>query len=192
MKNFTDELVNLILENERTRIDKIMGEVTENISKDFELVVLRFLDLYYEDYDPRHYVRIHGVRGKYMQGKTPRRKGQVSLHAALARQNNKLRRSGGTLQWGQNQVSYVGGIAFDENNFKENSMRHLGKGISEWNIVENFVYAGDGVGKGDWRSQIDDYNIPSLDEAMGAYIDSYDPLLRRHYKNALNNALRLI
>lgn len=185
MRNFTDELVDLIIENEKPRIDKIMNEVTEKISQDFELVVLRFLDLYYENYDPTSYVRVYGRRGKHMSGRTPEI-GQVSLHAAISRNKNKLKKSGGTLKTGVDQVSYIGGIEFDEANFKKNSMRHFHKGndFSEWNIVENFIYAGDGVGKGDWRSEID-YNYPSFNEVMIEYMNNYGPMFDRHYKNAL-------
>lgn len=182
MKDFTDQLVDLILENERSRIDKIMQYTTEQVSKDFALVMMRFLDMYYDNYDPTSYVRVYGKRGKYMSGQKPK-PGQVSLHAAVSREKNSIERSGGTLQ-PANKVSYVGGIEFDESNFNRNKMKHIGKGISEWDIVENFLYAGEGVGKGDWRA-VTDYNAPSPDELMNNYMDMYGPMFDRHYRDAL-------
>lgn len=183
MKDFTDQLVDLILENERTRIDKIMKYTTEQVSKDFALVMNRFLDMYYDDYDPTSYVRVYGKRGKYMNGQKPKG-GQISLHAAVSRNDGSLERSGGTLKIGSKEPSYVGGIEFDESNFKRNKMKHLGKGISEWDIIQNFLYAGEGVGKGDWRA-VTDYDVPSPDQLMGDYMDKYGPMFDRHYQDAL-------
>ena len=182
MKDFTDQLVDLILENERDRIDKIMKYTTEQVSKDFALVMNRFLDMYYDDYDPTSYVRVYGKKGKYMSGRTPKG-GQTSLHAAVSREDGSLERSGGTLQ-PSGQVSYVGGIEFDESNFKNGKMKHFKRGIEEWDIVQNFLYAGEGVGKGDWRSEIE-YNIPSANDMMNDYMDMYGPMFDKHYNDAL-------
>lgn len=184
MKDFTDQLVDLILKNETSRIDKIMKYTTEQVSKDFAFVMMRFLDMYYDNYDPTSYVRIHGKRGKYMSGRSPVG-GQLSLHAAVSRDNGKLERSGGTFKLGDDQVSYVGGIEFDEVNFKGDKMYHRKKGIEEWDIVQNFLYAGDGVGKGDWRSVDESYSAPSPNELMNDYMDNYGPMFDRHYQNAL-------
>lgn len=184
MKDFTDELVDLILENERNRIDKIMKYTTEQVSKDFALVMNRFLDMYYDDYDPTSYVRVYGKRGKYMSGRKPVG-GQLSLHAAVSRNDGSLEHSGGTLKIGSNEPSYVGGIEFDEKNFNTSSMYHRKRGIDEWDIVQNFLYAGEGVGKGDWRSEVDGYSAPSADKMMRDYMDMYEPLFDKHYKNAL-------
>lgn len=183
MKDFTDQLVDLILENERSRIDKIMKYTTEQVSKDFALVMNRFLDMYYDDYDPTSYVRVYGKRGKYMSGRKPK-PGQVSLHAAVSRDNDSLERSGGTLKIGSKEPSYVGGIEFDESNFNRNKMKHFGKGISEWDIVENFLYAGEGIGKGDWRSVDDSYSAPSPNELINSYMDKYGPIFDKHYQDA--------
>jgi hypothetical protein len=185
MKNFTDQLVDMIIENERSRLDKIMQYTTEQISKDFAFVMMRLLDMYYDNYDPTSYVRIYGKRGKYMSGRRPKVT-HGSLHAAVSRDDGRLERSGGTLKLGEDQASYVGGIEFDENNFKNSSdIYHRKKGIEEWNIVENFLYAGDGVGKGDWRSVDENYSAPSPDELMNSYMDNYGSMFDRHYNNAL-------
>ena len=182
MKDFADVLINKIIENERSRIDKIMKYTTEQVSKDFALVMNRFLDMYYDDYDPTSYVRVYGKRGRYLSGRT-KKPGEISLHAAVSRNDGSLERSGGTLQ-PVGQVSYVGGIEFDESNFKGNKMKHLKRGIEEWDIVQNFLYAGEGVGNGDWRSEIE-YSAPSADKMMREYMDGYDPLFDKHYNDAL-------
>lgn len=183
MIKFTDALVDLIIENERSRIDKIMQYTTEQVSKDFAFVMIRFLDMYYDNYDPTSYVRIYSKRGKHMSKRNPRG-GQLSLHAAVSRNKGGLERYGGTLQ-PKGQVSYVGGIEFDEDNFKTNNMYHYRKGIEEWDIVENFLYAGEGVGTGDWRSVVPGYNAPSPNELMSNYMDSYGPMFDKHYADAL-------
>ena len=183
MKNFTDELVDLILENERSRIDKIMKYTTEQVSKDFALVMNRFLDMYYDDYNPTSYVRVYGKRGKHMGGRKPVG-GQRSLHAAVSRNDGSLERSGGTLKIGSNEPSYVGGIAFDENNFNTNSMYHRKIGIEEWDVVQNFLYAGEGIGRGDWRSEIE-YSVPSANKMMSDYMETYGTMFDRHYQDAI-------
>lgn len=188
MKNFTDDLVNLIIENEAPRIDKIMNEVTRNISMDFAKETFRLLDEYYDNYTPIHYVRVYGKKRKLRtkSGKTNRkpRAGQVSLHAAITRGGEKEPAIG--VYGGSYHDGYIGGVVFDSSYFKGNGMRHIGKGISEWNIVENFLYAGDGIGVGDWRSvSASGYSEPSADEAMNIYMSSYDPIFDMHYKNAL-------
>lgn len=207
MKNFTDELVNLILKNEEDRLNNIMKEVTTNISKDFAKRVFKLLDEYYDNYTPIRYVRVYGKKRK-MRTKSGRtnmmpRPGQVSLHAFITREDDDgaiIGSSGGSFAEG----GWYGGVAFDESMLKEkNAIRHLGREskdsdgnsyprISEWNIVENFLFAGDGSTpygsdlKGDWRGQID-YPHPSADEELIAYLHSYDAKLREHYDRAYKN-----
>lgn len=188
MNNFADELVNLIIENEKPRIDKIMNEVTKNISIDFANETFRLLDEYYDNYTPIRYVRVYGKKRKLRtkSGSTSRkpRPGQVSLHAAVTRIDSDGPAIG--VYGGSYDEGYIGGVVFDPSKFQKNGMRHIGKGISEWNIVENFLYAGDGVGVGDWRSvSVAEYNEPSADEAMNIYMDFYGPTFDMHYKNAL-------
>jgi hypothetical protein len=93
MKDFTDMLADLILENEKSRLDKIMSEVTKKVSIDFANAMFEFLDAYYDNYDPTSYVRVYGKRGKYMSGQKPK-PGQVSLHAAVTRDKDGIRPSG--------------------------------------------------------------------------------------------------
>lgn len=187
MKNFTDQLVDLIIQNETSNVDKIMNEVTKKISTDFANVMFGLIDKYYENYDPIRYVRVYGKRGKYIKNRKPKA-GQVSLHAAITRGGDEgaaISFSGGSYYDG-----YVGGIQFDESKFQGNGMRHIGKGISEWNIVENFLFAGAGVNsdmealKGDWRSHIE-YDNPSADLEMMLYMSTYGPTIDRYYNDAL-------
>ena len=187
MKNFTDGLVDTIIQNEIPRMDKIMNEVTKKISADFTSVMFGLIDKYYENYDPIRYVRVHGKRGKYMKNRKPKG-GQVSLHAAITRiggEGAAISFSGGSYYEG-----YVGGIQFDESKFNGNGMRHIGKGISEWNIVENFLFAGDGVNsdmeplKGDIRSHID-YEHTSADFEMIQYMSAYGTKIDKYYNDAL-------
>jgi hypothetical protein len=185
MKDFTDQLAKLIITNEKSRMDKIMEQTMAEVSKDFEDAIIRYLDMYYDNYDPTSYVRVYGKRGKYMSGQTPKKKGQVSLHAAISRKDGSLY-SFSTPMHPNGYVSYIGGIEFDESNFKKNKMKHIGKGISEWDIVENFLYAGDGVGKGDWRAVVG-YDEPSPDELMGKFMDSYYNTFKNHFDNAYKN-----
>jgi hypothetical protein len=189
MKKFTDALADLIIKNEIPRIDNIMREVTQNISIDFAKEMFALIDAYYDNYTPIRYVRVYGPKRKLRtkSGKTKRkpRGGQVSLHAAVTRGGEgapAIAVSGGSFEEG-----YFGGIAFDPINFSENGMRHIGKGekFSEWNIVENFLFAGEG-GYGDIRSHIE-YSHPSADQAMWDFMQNYDTQFDMHYKNALKN-----
>ena len=188
MKDFTDVLADLIIENEKDNINKIMNEVTQKVSMDFTNKMYELIDKYYDNYDPIRYVRVYGKRGKNIKNKKPT-PGQVSLHAAITRSGeNTISFSGGSYYDG-----YVGGIQFDEDKFKGNGMRHIGKGISEWNIVENFLFAGTGVNsdmeplKGDWRSQIE-YDEPSADLEMMMYMSTYESTVDKYYKEAVNKA----
>ena len=176
MKKFTDALADLIIENEIPRIDNIMREVTKNISIDFAKEAFRLVDEYYDNYTPIQYVRVYGSKRtlRTKSGKTTRKAkgGQVSLHAAITRGgegNPAIGISGGSFDEG-----YFGGIAFDPGMFTGNGMRHIGKGenFSEWNIVENFLFAGEG-GYGDIRSHIG-YNHSSADQEMWRFMNGYD------------------
>ena len=188
MKKFTDALADLIIENEMPRIDNIMREVTKNISIDFATEAFRLVDEYYDNYTPIHYVRVYGPKRKLRtkSGKTSKkaRSGQVSLHAAITRGGEDAPAIG--ISGGSYEEGYFGGIGFDPSMFSENGMRHIGKGsrFSEWNIVENFLYAGEG-GYGDIRSHIG-YGHPSADQELWAFMNAYDARLDMHYQNALN------
>ena len=187
MKDFTDRLVDLIIQNETSNVNKIMDEVTKKVSVDFAAKMFGLIDKYYETYEPVSYVRVYGKRGNRMKNRHPKG-GQVSLHAAITRggvDSAAISFSGGSYYEG-----YVGGIQFDESKFQGNGMRHIGKGIEEWDIVENFLFAGQGVNsdmeklKGDIRSAID-YEYPSADLEMIQYMSMYGSTLDKYYNDAL-------
>ena len=71
-------------------------------------------------------------------------------------------------------------------------MYHAGKGIREWDIVEGFLYAGEGRAKGDTRSypivSHADYNYDSADVELNKFIANYDTQFDKHFKNAFHNA----
>lgn len=189
MKDFTDILVDKIISRERDRIDAVMKEVTMNIQRDFAKKMYELLDEYYENYEPIRYVRLYGRKKKLRRGATKMKakKGGVSLHAAIARGGFDAPAIG--YVGGDYDNGYYGGISFNPDYFKgqDNHIRHIGKGknFTEWNIVENFLFAGEG-GYGDIRSYID-YSHPSADAEMQAFMDSYGPTFDRHYQNALKH-----
>lgn len=186
MKDFTDVLVDIIINKERDRIDNIMKEVTMNIQKDFAREAYKLLDEYYENYDPIRYVRIYRKKGRHMKNKKPRR-GQVSLHAAVF-QGGENTPAIGYVGGGYDE-GYYGGISFNSDYFKGNNMRHIGKGknFTEWNIIENFLFAGQGH-YGDWRStNASGWDGTSADMKMKSFMDDYSATLDRHYQNALKH-----
>jgi hypothetical protein len=89
-----------------------------------------------------------------------------------------------------NQVYFVG-LEFDEDDFKGNAMYHAKKGISEWDILQGFLYAGEGTAKGDTRSyptvSHQDYNYDSASVELERYINNYDTLFDMHIKKVFPN-----
>ena len=187
MKDFTNELVDLIINNEKENLDKIMKEVTQKITKDFARETYRLLDKYYDSYTPIRYVRVYGgkrkLRTKSGTTRMKPRPGQVSLHAAITR--GGLDDPAIAVDYGDYDSGYTGGIVLDSSKFQGNGMRHIGKGknFDEWNIVENFMFAGEG-GYGDIRSYVD-YNVPSADTELGHFMDLYGSKVDKYYKTAL-------
>lgn len=191
MKNFTDELVNLIIENEKDNLDAIMKEVTQKITADFARETYRLLDKYYDNYTPIRYVRVYGkkrrLRTKSGTTKMKPREGQRSLHAAIARMIGDAPAI--AIDGGSYDDGYVGGIVISPETLElnNNGMYHYkkGNGFTEWDIVENFMFAGEG-GHGDIRSYVD-YNYPSADAEFELFMNSYGSTVDKYYKNALRN-----
>lgn len=189
MKEFIDALADIIIQNEIPRIDNVMREVTEKISIDFAKKVFSLVDEYYDNYTPIRYIRVYGPKRKLntKSGKTSRRpmRGQVSLHAAITRGGENTPAIG--IAGGSFEEGYFGGVVFDPEKFKGNGMRHIGKGkdFTEWDIVENFLFAGEG-GYGDIRSHIE-YNHLSADKEMWGFMNSYDKQLRSYFDIAFTN-----
>ena len=111
----------------------------------------------------------------------------MSLHAAVFRGGENAPAIG--YAGGSYDEGYYGGISFNSDYFKGNGMRHIGKGknFTEWNIVENFLFAGQG-GYGDWRSTEESgWTGTAADTEMQAFMDAYGPTFDRHYQNALKH-----
>lgn len=193
MKDFASIMADIVIETERERIDGMLTELTKKIRDDFVNEVYRLIDEYYDNYVPVRYVRLYAPKRKLKTKKgttkaTPKtsKSGTVSLYEAIHRQDADgpiIGVYGGSIEEG-----YVGGVVFDSSELGyRKGMRHPDKGISEWNIIENFVYAGEGVGTGDWRSQsAADYSEPSADAMLNMFMNSYASAFDRHYKTIYN------
>lgn len=195
MKDFIDTLADTIIARERPRLDKIMKEVTDKIRDDFADVTMLLLDRYYDDYTPLYYVRIYEPKRKRPR-KRPNakpRKGTASLYGAVQKgleTSDKVAVSGGSYETG-----YVGGVSFNPDYFARYNMKHYNKGagFKDWNIIENFIYAGEGVADygdalvGDWRStgQYDGVESPSFDLMMDAFMSGYGSTIDKYYNDAL-------
>ena len=210
MNKIADAIADAILATEADRLDAIMAEVTRNITLDFADVAHSLIDDYYFDYLPMRYVRTHGRKkflrdkatGKGVKVSASGKPGNVSLHAAITRQEKTREGNPGPvigsygIRYDGGQKVYYGGLSFDEEYFQdaENRIRHKGKGISEWNIVENFLFAGTGYGTGDVRSHSEisgvSYSAPSADEMLNSMIDTYFPRFDQHYQNALRKNIK--
>ena len=190
MKNFVNDLANLIMENERERLDNIMYEVAKKIQGDVIAVTYNVIDAFYQDYtraDGRIYIRTdeykhpQGKGGKFRNKKRSEwnslRNSDVSLRSAV-----KAKDGGqpaiGVCKPSEMGFGYQAGVTFDENYF-EKAMKHSVKGdnFTEWDIVEDFlwgVHGADGVYE----------TTPSAGWALYEYINSYKSRFDKHYKDA--------
>lgn len=193
MKKFADILADTIIERESDRVNRILTEVTTKIRDDFVQEVYRLVDEYYDNYTPARYVRLYEPKRKLRNKKgatlAKPKKGGVSLYDAI----HKMGENGPIIGVsGQLNGEWIGGVVFDSSELGyRKGMRHPDKGISEWNIVENFIYAGDAKEydlHGDWRSvSYSNYNHHSANEAMEMFMVFYKSRLDDIYKNALKN-----
>lgn len=189
MKKFADMMADIVIETERERIDDILTELTKKIRDDFVEEVYRLVDEYYDNYVPARYVRLYAPKRKLRtkKGTTKARPntskaGAVSLYEALHKMEGDdpiIGVYGGNIEEG-----YVGGVIFDSSKLGyRKGMRHPDKGITEWNILENFVYAGEGIGNGDWRSvSAAEYDHHSADADLQMFMTFYKTRLDEHYK----------
>lgn len=200
MKKFADVVADAILATEASRLDKIMADVTRNITYDFAEATYSLMDDYYFDYTPIQYVRKH-TRKKFLRGGRTSKKSpadRISLHSAITKQGETKEGNIGPVigtYGGSLYEGYYAGISFDEEYFnKRDSMYHGDKdknekGIEEWDIVKNFLFAGEGIGKGDIRSHPAisgvEYSAPSADKMLNAMLQAYKPRFDEHYQNAL-------
>lgn len=194
MKNFVNDLADLIIENERERLDNIMYDVAKNIQSDVVAVTYRLIDAYYEDYTRemgRVYIRTdeykhpHGKKGRFRYKKksewASKRASDVSLRSAI-----KAMEGGepvvGICRPIDGTFGYQAGVLFDEERLLEKAKMHhsvMGPNFEEWYIVENFLSGVHGN---------DDVHIttPSADMILDKYIYSYHTSFDKHYNNALN------
>ena len=186
MKTLIDALAEDIVNDARNDIQDKMQGLMQNIVQDLTNETVRLIDKYYQTYAPIRYVRLHPPRtlrsGKEPKGKSPSK--GPSLHRAITR--NPYEVLGYTdMMRRDNADIYFVGLEFDEEDFKNNDMYHAGKGISEWDIVEQFLYAGEGKAKGDVRSyptvSHQSYNYDSADLELNRFINNYDALFDKHW-----------
>lgn len=187
MKDFIDALVEDMVSDARDDINNKMQKLMQNIVEDLTTETVRLIDKYYQTYAPIRYVRLHSPRtlrsGKEPKGRS-RSKGP-SLYRAITRNPNEV--LGYTdMMYQDGSPVYLVGLEFDEEDFKGNRMFHQGKGISEWDILEGFLYAGEGKAHGDARSyptvSHQDYNYDSADAELNMFINNYDTLFDQHFK----------
>ena len=196
MKNFVNSLTDLIIENEKERLNEIMYEVAQNVQKDVIEVTYKLIDAYYSDYTHdmgRVYIRTdeyhrpRGKNGRFKQktNKTSKinRSSDVSLRSAIkALENGEP--AIGVCRPLDGSFGYQAGVVFDEEKLVS-KMKHsvMGANFQEWYIVENFLAGVHGA---------DDVYItaPSADMILDNYIYSYHSNFDKHYKNALNKHVK--
>ena len=190
MKDLIDALAKDIADSARKNIDDGMDKLMPLIVKDLTTRTVELIDQYYQTYAPIRYVRLHSPR-TLRSGKIPKKKSPSkgpSLHRAITRNPNEVL---GYMDKMYNDGKYFVGLEFDEDDFKGNSMYHAKKGISEWDILEGFLYAGEGKAKGDARSyptvSHQDYNYDSASVELERYINNYDTLFDMHIKKIFPN-----
>lgn len=186
MKDYIDALAEDIVNDAKNDIDDKMQKLMQSIVEDLTQETVRLIDQYYQTYAPIRYVRLHPPRTLRSE-KEPRSKSRSkgpSLHKAITRNPNEVLGYMDMMYRDGSQVYFVG-LEFDEDDFKGNNMYHAEKGISEWDILEGFLYAGEGKAKGDVRSyptvSHQDYNYDSAATELDRFINNYDGLFERHY-----------
>ena len=193
MKNLIDALAEDIVNDAKDDIDKKMQGLMQNIVQDLTKETVRLIDKYYQTYAPIRYVRLHKPR-TLRSGKEPKHKSRSkgpSLYRAITRNPNEVLGYMDSMYRDGGNVYFVG-LEFDEDDFKGGNMYHKGKGISEWDILEGFLYAGEGKAKGDARSyptvSHQDYNYDSADAELNRFINNYDDLFNKHWDKAFPKA----
>lgn len=187
MKDFVDQMMDDAIEYNIPTIEKIMDEVTRNVTKDFAHEAYRLLDNYYDDYTPFRYVRLYAPKRKLRtkRGWTTRKpkSGGISLWNAVTKQEGDMPAIGAF--GGSFDKGYVAGIEFNDRYFARYNMKHIdkGKGFKETNIVENFLFAGQG-GYGDIRGVNEEYTAPPADDMLELFMSGYDARFDQHYQNA--------
>ena len=191
MKDFANALVDLIIENEKPRLENITRYVADKIQTDVINETRKLTDEYYTSWYPSVYVRTDdyiGGHGIDKSGRKHNKKGHLiarSISEAKRAGDVSLMRTMQALTAGDKPAlgvceplagaigGYQAGILFDAGLF-EGMMKHSVKGISEWQMVDNFL-SGDHGGAG---------QSASVSAALTNYINSYQGMFNKHYNDA--------
>ena len=193
MKSFVNDLVDLITENEKERLDNIMYDVAQKIQDDVIGVTYNVIDAFYEDYNRengRVYIRTdeykhpRGKDGKFRKKDgSVRENDDVSLMTAIKEIKNGVPAIG-ICRPLEGRFGYQAGVIFDEDKLSE-KMKHsvMGKNFTEWDIVEDFLWGVHG-------NEAVYTTTPSAGWALYEYINSYKTRFDKHYKDALKKFIK--
>lgn len=191
MKDFTETLVNTIIERETPRLNNIMQEVAKKIQGDVVAVTYSAIDMFYQDYSPEVYIRTDDYKkrhnnqrkknGQFRQKKSAmeyKRGRDVSLKSAIKTMEASGQPAIGVCRPLDGIFGYQAGVVFDESYFEKRMLHSVkGSNFTEWDIVEDFLW---GVHGNESVHTTD----PSAGWALYEYIDSYKPRFDKHYNDA--------
>ena len=195
MKNFSDIMADLIIQNETPKINNIMYEVSKKIQNDVIQKTKEVVDKFYQDYtkeNGRIYIRVdeyrsaHSKRNNKKWGRLVRKRDRnVSLKSAINRGFTRDDEGAvGVCRPLNNVFGWEAGVLFDQDYFQHN-MRHSfkGKNFTEWDIVEDFLW---GV-HGNESIYITE---PTAGWELYRFIDEYKPSFDKHYKEACRKYMK--
>lgn len=196
-----DAIMSLIIKEESKNVDYIMRNLANKIQGDFVGLTYKLLDQYYDNYDPKRYIRTDILKGNFSASGKKRgsggkfkkqskqdklRKNDISLRSAITAMNADGTPAIG-LARGNYQDGYVAGVVFDESYFDAN-MKHSvhGDSFDEMDIVSNFLFSGDGdYGYGNIASR-----SPSAATELDMYLNNYDSNIRKYYDKFYKNVIK--
>ena len=197
MKDFTNDLANFIVSNEKPRLDNIMREVAEKIQGDMISVTYSVIDAFYQGYSPQVYIRTDTYRVSRSHPKDKKsgqfrkknkteldRSGDVSLMSAIKSLGESGQPAIGVCRPLDGGFGYQAGVLFDESYFSK-KMRHSVKGnnFTEWDIVEDFLWGVHG-------NESVATTTPSAGLVLYEYLNSYKPIFDMHYNNACKKFIK--
>lgn len=194
MKDFANTLIDLIIENEMPRLNKVMRYVAGKIQEDFIGVTYRLIDAYYADYMPperAYYIRTDEYKSKHnnqrnKKGQFRQKKSKAeydrgrdkSLMSAIKALDASGEPAIGVCRPIEGTNGYQAGVVFDPDYFNKN-MQHTYKGFTEWDITENFLFGQHGNG------EAIHFTEPHADIVLRDYLNSYKTRFDKHYNDAL-------
>lgn len=192
MKDFVDTLTDVIIKNEKPRLDSIMQYVSGKIQEDMVALTYSVIDRYYIDYMPperKYYIRTEEYKTKHNHPKNAKGQFRRKSKTEWSRSKDKSLMSAiqaldasGQPAIGVNRpldgvFGYQAGVIFDPDYFNQ-AMHHEHKGFTEWDITENFLFGQHGNGGAIYFTE------PHADTVLRDYINAYDSKFDRHYKDA--------